>query len=151
MTLRKKLYEIIFEAETKAGKLFDVVLLISICISILVVILQSVESIHVRFGSIFYAMEWFFTILFTIEYGLRIYTIEKPIRYIRSFYGIVDLLAILPTYLELFLAGTHFLLVVRALRLLRVFRILKLTHYVNHGSIIVKALKASRFKMVMSI
>ncbi|MBZ4672052.1 MAG: Kef-type transport system, predicted NAD-binding component [Deferribacteraceae bacterium] len=102
MTLRKKLYEIIFEAETKAGKLFDVVLLISICISILVVILQSVESIHVRFGSIFYAMEWFFTILFTIEYGLRIYTIEKPIRYIRSFYGIVDLLAILPTYLELF-------------------------------------------------
>ncbi|MCB4205052.1 ion transporter [Deferribacterales bacterium Es71-Z0220] len=149
MTLRKKLYEIIFEAETKAGKLFDVVLLISICISILVVILQSVESIHVRFGSIFYAMEWFFTILFTIEYGLRIYTIEKPIRYIRSFYGIVDLLAILPTYLELFLAGTHFLLVVRALRLLRVFRILKLTHYVNHGSIIVKALKASRFKIVV--
>jgi len=149
MTFRKKVYEIIFEAETRAGKLFDIVLLISICISILIVILQSVESINTRFETIFYVAEWFFTILFTIEYALRIYSIEKPIRYIRSFYGIVDLLAILPTYLELFIAGAHFLLVVRALRLLRVFRILKLSQYVNHGTVIVKALKASKFKITV--
>lgn len=149
MTLRKKLYEIIFEAETKAGKQFDVILLISICISILVVNLQSVESINSKFETIFYVAEWFFTILFTIEYALRIYVIEKPIRYIISFYGIVDLLAILPTYFELFLPGSHYLIVVRGLRLLRVFRILKLSQFVNHGSIIVKALKASRFKITV--
>jgi len=149
MNFRKKLYEIIFEAETKAGRLFNIIFLISICISILIVILQSVESINRRFEPIFYVAEWFFTILFTIEYALRIYCIEKPIRYIRSYYGVVDLMAILPTYLELFITGTHFLLVVKTLRLLRVFRIFKLSQYVNHGSVIIRALKASKFKIVV--
>ncbi|MBZ4642524.1 MAG: potassium channel protein [Deferribacteraceae bacterium] len=149
MTLRKRLYEIIFEAETKAGKLFDLILLLSISLSIFASILQSVKSLNFEYGNIFYAVEWLFTILFTIEYFLRIYTIGKPLKYIFSFYGIVDLLAILPTYLEIFLEGTHFLVVIRAIRLLRIFRILKLTKYVNHGSVIIMALKASRYKITV--
>lgn len=146
---RSKLHEIIFEADTPIGKLFDVVLLILIVVSVLVVILDSVASLNARFGLYFYYAEWFFTILFTLEYMLRIITTKHPSKYIFSFYGIIDLLAILPTYLSLILRGTQFLLVIRMLRLLRVFRVLKLARYVGASAVLAIALRNSRHKIIV--
>ncbi|MCB0663668.1 MAG: ion transporter, partial [Saprospiraceae bacterium] len=128
-SFREKLHEIIFEADTPEGKAFDVVLLIGIIASVLVVMLESISAYQVEYREFFFWLEWIFTILFTIEYLLRIYSVRSPWKYITSFFGIVDLLAIIPTYLSLVVAGTHFLLVIRALRLLRVFRIFKLWHF----------------------
>ena len=116
---RLKLHEIIFEADTPAGKWFDVVLIFSILLSVLAVMLDSVSGIRENYGSWFYTVEWFFTILFTIEYILRIVCVGRPIGYITSFYGIVDLLAIIPTYLSIVLPGSQYLLVIRILRILR--------------------------------
>jgi len=145
--IRKKLFEIIFEADTAAGKLFDVILLLIILLSTLVVIIESVPSIHDRLNLELRIIEWSITILFTIEYLLRIYCLRKPSAYIFSFFGIVDLLAILPSYLGLFFAGPHSLLIIRALRLLRVFRIFKITRYLEEGKFLIKALYASRIKI----
>lgn len=147
--IRNKIHEIIFEADTPAGKAFDVALLIAITASVLVVMLESVESINESHQQLFLALEWGFTILFTFEYLLRIYAVYKPIRYMTSFFGIVDLLAILPTYLSLMIAGTQYLLVIRALRLLRVFRIFKLGNFLSEGNIIIRALRASRPKITV--
>lgn len=147
--LRKKIYIIIFRSDTRAGKLFDVVLLVLILLSILSVFLESVGSVRERFYQIIHLLEWIFTILFTVEYLLRIYSSHKPLRYIFSFYGIVDLIAFIPTYLSLFFLGTQYLVVVRAFRLLRVFRILKLTQFLYEGNILKKALRASLYKIVM--
>lgn len=144
---RKKIFEIIFEAETPTGKLFDVLLLIVILLSIAFVMLESMSSISERFTNILRTAEWVITVVFTLEYILRIIISRRSFTYIFSFYGIIDFLSILPTYLALFLVGTQSLVVIRALRLLRIFRILKLTRYTSESSSIVTALRASREKI----
>lgn len=148
---RKKLYTIIFESDTPGGKAFDVVLLVLILLSILTVVLESVESINEAYGPLLVTMEWFFTICFTIEYFLRILCSGYPSRYIFSFYGMVDLLAILPTYLNLIYSGTRFLLVIRGLRLLRIFRVLKLTRYLGEAETLKMALRNSVYKIIVFI
>ena len=146
-TWRSRLHEVIFESNTSAGKIFDICLLISILASIAVVMLDSVASLHLRYGRIFFIIEWVFTILFTIEYLLRLISVKRPLRYVFSFLGLIDLLAIIPMYLSIFLAGAQSLLVLRALRLLRIFRIFKLTHFLSEMSFLGTALKASAKKI----
>ena len=148
-SLRAKLYEIIFEADTPAGKWFDIVLLWAILLSVLVVFLESIAKLRVSYGLIFYYLEWFFTVLFTVEYALRIFSTRRPLRYVFSFFGVIDVLAILPTYLSLVIVGSQYFLVIRILRLLRVFRILKLTHMMRQASILRRALIASRGKIAV--
>ncbi|AUC23422.1 MULTISPECIES: ion transporter [Polaribacter] len=142
-----RIHEIIYEADTKAGKLFDVILLIAILASILLVMLESIESFDTRYHTFLNIAEWVITILFSIEYILRIISIKKPFKYIFSFYGIIDLLSTIPKYLSLFLVGSHHLAALRALRLLRVFRILKLARYVGASNRLLVALKMSRTKI----
>lgn len=144
---RERLHEIIFEAETPAGRAFDLVLLWSISLSVLVVLLESVASVREQYGDLLIALEWFFTIIFTIEYLLRLIAVRQPRAYATSFYGIVDLIAILPTYISLLIPGTQYLLVVRVLRLLRIFRVLKLADYLDEAGILVRALRASSRKI----
>lgn len=146
---RHKVHEIIHEADTPAGKLFDIVLLVLIIISIVAVMLESVASIHARYGYELVIIEWIITIFFTLEYIGRIITVRKPLSYILSFAGIIDLLATLPAYIDLFFPGLHFLLSLRAIRLLRVFRILKLMHFVGASEMLVSALKKSRVKIAV--
>jgi len=144
---RKRLYEIIFESDTPAGKLFDILLIGIIIISVAVVMLDSVRSIRAGWSAELRMAEWFFTLLFTIEYGLRIYCVNKPTKYIFSFFGVVDLLAVIPTYFSIFLPGTVYIVVIRVLRILRVFRILKLGAYLGEADILMLSLKASRKKI----
>jgi len=146
---RTKIYEVIFEADTPSGKLFDVLLIVAILLSVTVVFLESIEVLKNDYGRIFYALEWGFTILFTIEYSLRIISVNKPLKYIFSFYGIIDFLSIAPTYLSLIIVGSQYLLAIRILRLLRVFRVFKLTHLLTQSNILVGALKASRAKIAV--
>ncbi len=146
-TFKKRLYEIVFEADTPKGKAFDIALLVAILLSILLVMLESVKSINEKFGDIIFILEWVITFFFTIEYTLRILIVKKPSTYIFSFYGIIDLLSVLPSYIGLVFTGMSGLIVIRALRLLRVFRILKLNRYVSESKVIVTALKASRTKI----
>lgn len=146
---KAKLHEVIYEADTKAGKLFDIILLILIVASIILVMLESVQEFANKYGNFLNIAEWTVTILFTIEYIARIICIKKPKEYIFSFYGIVDLLSTIPKYLAIFLAGSHSLVALRALRLMRVFRILKLARFVGESSNFVKALKASRAKIAV--
>lgn len=149
--VRELLHEIIFEADTKAGKRFDIMLLIAILASVIIVIVESVPSYQAKYGEIFTALEWIFTIFFTVEYGLRLYSVRRPIKYAKSFFGIIDLMSILPTYLSLIFAGTHSLMIVRGLRLLRVFRIFKLANYLSQGQVIMAALKASKDKILVFV
>ena len=142
---------VIFEAHTPAGRAFDVALIIAILVSVVAVLLDSVESIHVEYSRWLYGVEWFFTIIFTIEYGLRLWCINDTRLYARSFFGVVDLLGILPTYLSLLFAGTQYLLVIRILRVLRVFRVLRMVRYVNEADLLTEALRASRRKIVVFI
>ncbi len=146
---REVVFEIIFEAETPAGKWFDIVLIICISLSVLTVMLDSVSSVRARCGRFLYAAEWFFTILFTIEYILRLLCVRKPTRYALSFFGIVDLLAILPTYTSLLFFGSRHLAVVRVLRVLRIFRVLKMGHHTREATLLKKALYASRRKILV--
>ena len=146
---RSKLQEIILEADTPAGKAFDIALLAAIVASVLVVVLESVPSVRAEHGRALWAAEWSFTILFTVEYVLRLVSVRQPGRYARSFFGIVDLLAVLPTYLSVLMPGTQAFLVVRALRLLRVFRILKLGEYLGEARMLTLALKASVRKILV--
>jgi voltage-gated potassium channel len=146
---RKKLHEIIFEADTAAGKAFDVALIVSILLSVVAVMLESVKTIEQSYGSLLRTLEWLLTILFTIEYILRLLCVTRPLQYATSFFGLVDLLAILPTYLSLLLPGSHYLLVIRTLRLLRVFRVLKLVQYVSEAHLLKQALYASRRKIAV--
>ena len=146
---RKALFEIIFEADTPAGKWFDVALIICILLSVVTVMLDSVSSVRAKYGELLYAGEWFFTILFTVEYIFRLLCIGKPIRYAVSFFGIVDLLAVLPTYMSLLFFGSRYLLVVRVLRVLRIFRVLKLGHHTKEAALLRKALYASRRKILV--
>lgn len=145
--LKEKLFVIIFGSETRAGKFFDVLLLIVIGLSLVFVMLESVPSIHGRAETIIEAAEWIITVLFTLEYILRIYIVRNRQKYIFSFYGIIDLLAVLPVYFSLFIPTVYGLSVVRAIRLLRVFRILKLTRYIDESQFIAKALAASKRKI----
>lgn len=147
MTTKQRLYSIIFKSDTKNGKLFDVILLWSILFSILVTMLDSVHEFNDLFKTEFYAVEWFLTVLFTIEYIMRIYISPKPLKYIFSFWGLVDLMAILPTYLSLFSYGYQYLLVVRILRLLRVFRVLKLVRFNKEAILLINSLRSSSYKI----
>lgn len=146
---KDRLHEIIFEADTKKGKLFDVVLLIAILISVFGVILSSVESIEKEFGLLLSFTEWVFTILFTIEYILRIYSIKKPLKYIFSFMGIIDFLSIIPTYLVFLYPPIHVLVDIRAIRLIRIFRVFKLSRYLRGANVMQIALKSSRPKIIV--
>lgn len=146
---REKLFRVIFEADTTAGKVFDVFLLLLILLSIAIVMLQSVASINTRHAKLLMDLEWIITIIFTVEYVLRMIALKKPVKYAGSFYGIIDLLAILPSYLSLVLPQSRFLLVIRALRLMRVFRVFELSHFVREGMQIVLALKASAKRILV--
>ena len=148
-SLRERLHEIIFEADTPAGKLFDILLLVFIVVSVIVVLLESVDQYAENYGRVFIVIEWVLTVFFTIEYGLRLYAVLRPWKYATSFFGIIDLLSILPAYLSLFAIGSSSLLTIRALRLLRVFRIFKLGHYMNEGALIMNALRASYNKIMV--
>jgi len=149
-SLRENMHQIIFEADTPMGKLFDVLLLVFIMLSVLVVLLDSVPNIHNASPGFFYELEWFFTIAFTIEYALRIYTVKRPFRnYVFSFYGIIDLLAILPTYLSIIIVGSQYLMVIRIFRMIRVFRILKLGRFIGAGELLQQSFYASRHKIAV--
>ena len=146
---QRKLHEVIFEADTPAGKWFDIILLIAILISVLTVMLESVDSIALKYGTLLRVIEWVITIFFTIEYIARLVSVGKPLKYAYSFYGIIDLVSILPSYLGIFISGTHTLAVIRSIRLLRVFRILKLARYIKEANFLIQALKASRAKIIV--
>lgn len=148
---RRKLHEIIYEADTPTGKLFDIILLILILVSVIVVMLESVKYIDLKYHRIFHVIEWLITIFFTIEYIARVVAVKKPKNYIFSFYGVIDLLSTIPLYLSFFLVGSNYLLTVRALRLLRVFRILKITRYIGEGNQLKKALVDSKIKIIIFI
>ena len=144
---RRRTYDVVFEADTPAGKAFDVALILAIVSSLAVVMLDSVESVHDRYGRALLFAEWTFTLLFTAEYALRLACVDRPARYARSFFGVVDLLAILPTYLSVVVPGAQALLVIRTLRILRVFRVLELSSYVRESEQLARALRASRRKI----
>lgn len=148
-SLRKKIFTIIFGTDTRAGKAFDVILLTLIILSVTVVVLESVSSLRNRFHDMFVQAEWVFTIVFTIEYLFRIYSAPRPLRYMTSFYGIIDLLAILPTYMGLLFDQAAFLLTIRAMRLLRMFRVFKLGRYLNEATVLVRAMQESRHKIIV--
>jgi voltage-gated potassium channel len=146
---REHIYTVIFESDTRPGRLFDLSLIAAIVLSISVVVLSSVAPIEARYGSLLHGMEWFFTLLFTVEYFARLCCVKHPVRYAKSFFGIIDMLAVLPTYAALFVPGAHVLLDVRILRLLRMFRILKLTSYVYEYGLLGRALLASKRKILV--
>lgn len=147
--LREKLWRIVFEAETPSGKVFDVVLLVAIGISVVAVMLESVDQVAARWEVQLHVLEWFFTILFSVEYVFRLWLVRRPMRYAFSFFGIVDLLSCLPTYLSIFLPGAQSLLVIRILRLLRMFRVLKMVQHVRGADVIMRGLMASRAKITV--
>ncbi len=147
--LKEKIHEIIFEADTPMGKFFDVVLLVMIVLSVLVVMLETVEAVDRQYHKVFMILEWVLTILFTIEYGLRLYSVHKPMKYALSFYGVIDLLAIIPTYLSLVVTGSQYFLVIRALRLMRAFRVFKLARFVVESNALSRALVASKTKLIV--
>jgi len=146
-TQREKLHLIIFESETPEGRKFDQIITWTIVLSIIIVMLETVSQFHRAYWWIFFLLEWLFTLIFTAEYILRLYAARQPLRYATSFFGIVDILAIIPSYLGIFFLGAQNLIIVRALRLLRVFRIFKMGHFVSEGEVIISALKASKTKI----
>lgn len=146
---QQTLYDVIFKADTPAGKAFDIVLLLAIVLSILVVMLSSVESIQRAHGVLLRRIGWGFTVLFTIEYVLRLLCLRRRRPYVTSFFGVVDFLSVFPTYLGILIGGSGFFIVVRSLRILRVFRILKMGGYEKAGTVIWNSLKASRQKIIV--
>lgn len=146
---KDRLYEVIFEADTRAGRTFDIILLCLIVTSILVIVMESVESIRSKYADIFIFAEWILTGIFTLEYFARLYAVPNRMRYATSFLGVIDLLSILPFYAALFFAGARSLMVIRSIRLLRVFRILKLTQFVGEAQNLKVALAASRHKITV--
>jgi len=145
--LRRRLHEVIFEADTPAGRAFDTSLLVTIVASIVVVMLESVAEVRAQYRQPLQVLEWVFTGVFTVEYALRLYSVTRPLRYATSFFGVVDLLALLPSYLSLLLPGAHSLMVIRVLRLLRIFRIFKLAEYLSESSDLWNALLETRRKI----
>lgn len=149
-TWRDKLHEIIFEADTRTGKLFDIALIAAICASVLVVVLSTLpEAEEEPQRTVFLLLEWFFTALFTVEYGLRLLVVRRPLRYAMSFFGVIDLLSILPVFIGLVVPGGERLLVVRTLRLLRIFRVFKLARYLTEATALRRALLVSRHKIAV--
>lgn len=148
-TLRSEIHRLLFLSDRRDEQIFDIVLIFLILTSVLTVMLETVERIQVQFAQVFYILEWTFTIIFTIEYLLRLYAAQSAKKYAMSFFGIVDLMAILPTYLGLFFVGSKYFMVVRALRLLRIFRIFKLGHFMDEGTLIMDAMRASRPKITV--
>lgn len=146
---RQVLHTVIFEADTPAGKTFDLLLIISILLSVTAVMLDSIGAVRAVYGELFYGIEWFFTLLFTVEYVLRLLCVGRPSNYATSFFGVVDLLAIAPTYLSLVLPGSQYLLSIRILRILRIFRILKLVPYLGEAKLLMQALRASGRKIAV--
>ena len=146
---RTRWHEIIFESDTPVGKAFDLILILAIVASLLAVMLESVQELNLRWGPELRAAEWIFTVLFTAEYALRLVCVGRPSRYALSFFGVVDLLSFLPTYLSVLLPGAQVFLVVRILRILRVFRVLKLAAYVGEAEALMRALRASRRKIAV--
>lgn len=149
--LRSKAHEIIFEADTFWGKLFDVILLIAILLSVVAVMLETVNSIRIEYGFYLVKIEWLFTILFTIEYVARLLSVKKPVKYATSFFGIIDLLSILPSYIGLFISGAQAFMILRSIRLLRVFRVLKMVRFLGEASELSRALRASRPKITVFV
>lgn len=145
--LKKKIYDVIFGYESKAGKFFDIVLICMILISVSAVLLDSVSSVHLRFGPQLLRLEWFFTVVFTIEYAMRLYSTPNPRGYVFSFYGIIDLFSILPTYIAFLFPAVAYMVVIRILRVLRIFRILKLLRYMGEANLLFTALLNARRKM----
>ena len=148
---RERLYTVVFESDTRAGRAFDLFLIVAIVASVVVVMLESVAGVRARYGDELRIAEWAFTLLFTAEYLLRLAVVGRPLRYARSFFGVIDLLSVVPTYLSVLLPGAQYLLVLRLLRILRVFRVLKLAHYLHEGQVLLGALKASRRKILVFI
>lgn len=150
LTMREKIYLVIFGTETPMGRLFDEILLVAILVSVLVVVLNSVTSLSNAYGQWFYSLEWFFTVVFTLEYGLRLYCSPNPLRYARSFFGVVDFVSIIPTYIAFFLfPDAEYLLIIRLLRILRVFRVLKLIRYLREANILGRSIYNSRRKILV--
>jgi len=148
-SFKEKLFEIIFESDTPSGKWFDIILILCIFLSVAAVMLESLSFILAEYRTTFFAIEWLFTILFTLEYFSRIYCAPDRFRYVFSFYGLVDLIAIVPTYAGIFITDAHYLTVIRVLRILRIFRILNLTRFVNQAKVLSDALKKSREKVIV--
>ncbi|MDE0827050.1 MAG: ion transporter [Akkermansiaceae bacterium] len=148
-SFRERLWAIVFEAETPKGRAFDVALLWAIGLSVIAVMLESVDSIEAQWGAQLHVLEWCFTVVFSLEYVMRLWLVRRPLRYTFSFFGIVDLLSCLPSYLELFIPGLQTLLVIRILRLLRMFRVLKMIQHVRGADHIMRALVASRAKIMV--
>ena len=146
---RKRLHEIIFEADTREGKLFDVILIVAILLSVLVVMFDSIRQVSQTYADLLYMLEWVFTILFTIEYILRLLSVGQSRQYAKSFFGVIDLLAILPTYFSLIFPASHYFLVIRILRVLRIFRVFKLVPYLREARILIQALRASLRKILI--
>lgn len=147
--LKDKIYVIIFRSDNRIGRAFDIALLLLILLSVLIIFMESLPNLNKDYLKFLYWMEWIITILFTIEYITRIAIVNEKLKYIRSFYGIIDLLAILPMYLSLLVAGTEFILILRVFRLLRIFRILNLGRYIGESHSLMNALKASRYKIIV--
>jgi voltage-gated potassium channel len=143
------LYTVIFGTETPAGRRFDIALIVTILLSIAVLLLDSIGSVREQYGNLLSGLEWLFTLAFTLEYGVRIYCSQNRLAYVRSFYGIIDLLAVMPTYLAIFIPGASFLMIIRLLRVLRIFRILKLMRYVNEANVLLRSLNQSRRKILV--
>jgi voltage-gated potassium channel len=148
---QRRLHEIVFEADTRAGRAFDVAVIALILVSVLAVVLESVTGIRAAYGRQLLWLEWTVTVLFTVEYALRLLAVDRPLAYARSFFGVVDLLSVLPTYLSLLVPGVHALLVIRSLRLLRVFRVFKLGHFVGEAQQLRRALRASSRKITVFV
>lgn len=146
---REKLWRVIFLSDTRAGQIFDVILLWVIALSVIVLVLESVDSIREKHGTLFLTLEWIITGIFTLEYAARLWVVRRPLAYARSFYGVVDLLAILPAFIELLIPGSHYLMALRTLRLMRIFRILKMAEHLGEANILLNALSASRRKIMI--
>jgi voltage-gated potassium channel len=146
---RRRLYRVIFESDTRAGRLFDVTLIVCILTSVAVVMVDSVAPVRARYGRYLYGVEWFFTVLFTVEYILRLLCVGRPLRYAGSFFGVIDLLSVLPTYVSVLLPGSRYFIVIRILRVLRVFRVLRLAQYMGESRLLMQALRASRRKVAV--
>lgn len=147
--LKRRLRVVIFGTDTPAGRYFDLALIVCIVLSVGLVFIDTVAAVHNQYGQYIRVAEWMFTIIFTLEYGLRLYCSAHPLKYARSFYGLVDLLSVLPSYLALFFPGANFTLVIRILRLFRIFRVLKLLRYLSEGNLLLKAMMLSSRKVVM--
>ncbi|WP_346795599.1 ion transporter [Halomonas sp. Bachu 37] len=147
--LRTRIFHIIFESHTPASKGFDIALIIAILISVVVILLDSVAAYHARYGELFSLVEWCITVLFTIELALRLYCLERPWLYLKSFYGVIDLLAVLPAWLVLLVPGAHSLVLIRLLRVLRIFRILRLMEFVGEGQLLLDALRRSTRQILL--